>query len=548
MTFTLLLLADPLATEGLTRWLEAELPDGRVRSGSDAAAGLPDLVLWQPLASTEAVTVLLECQSLRDRWHPAPILIVLNPGHRLNRRQLLALPAMGVLEAPTPQRLLAAISTLRSGGRVLELVDGPATAEPIPGGADVGLGLGLGLGQWLLLSGLQQIEAERLLCLQLLTPPPGALTRLVLQGRLRELAAARQLLLWLWGPVSLAWGERDAAAAPPAHGDAAPSPGGGTSLTLPQRNAGAIWSAIERRLQSALELGVANGSGQLLAIEGLSPQRRTDLLLALLQQLTLLRQRLIQEPALQASLHERWRQLQPELRRQALRAMASPYVQLPLAGSLQPVADTLLRSSDFEAPVADLPDPAPLLAALVQGHPVLVNGELVPGDEPRAVLHLEQLVSNWLLRSAEQIAAEVLNSCSEWPELRRYLLRPELLATRNLDRLRNQLNAQNRWWFWFEHPVELYESRRTLLCLSGGQVQPVTITEPRDAELRQLGWLPQLVTLALETRDAVGPQLRRLLRGFGDLAVVVLTQVIGRAIGLVGRGVVQGMGRSLSRS
>jgi hypothetical protein len=29
--------------------------------------------------------------------------------------------------------------------------------------------------------------------------------------------------------------------------------------------------------------------------------------------------------------------------------------------------------------------------------------------------------------------------------------------------------------------------------------------------------------------------------------VVVLTQVIGRAIGLVGRGVVQGIGRSLSR-
>ncbi len=539
MTFTLLLYAEPLATESLTRWLEAELPACTVRSGAASAPGLqPDLVMWQPLTSSEAVSVLMECQTLRDRWHPAPILLLLSPGHHLNRRQLLALPAMGVLEAPTPQRLLAAITTVREGGRVLELADGPVSTDSIPGG------VGLGLGQWLLLSGLQQIEAERLLCLQLLTPPPGALTRLVLEGRLRELAAARQLLLWLWGPVSLAWGERGAVAEPQLP---VPDPGAGTSLTLPQRNAEAVWSAIEARLQSAVASGVSNGSGQLLAIEGLAHQRRTDLLLALLQQLTLLRQRLIQEPELQSSLHERWRQLQPELRRQALRVMASPYVQLPLAGSLQPVADTLLRSSDLEAPVEDLPDPAPLLAALVKGHPVLVNGELVPSDEPRAVLHLEQLVANWLLRSAEQIAAELLNSCSEWPELRRYLLRPELLATRNLDRLRNQLNAQNRWWFWFQHPVELYESRRTLLCLSDGLVQPITITEPRDGELRQLGWLPQLVTLALETRDAVGPQLRRLLKGLGDLAVVVLTQVIGRAIGLVGRGVVQGMGRSLSR-
>lgn len=536
MTFTLLLYAEPLVTEGLTRWIETERPSWRVHSGfAPQASPRPELVLWQPLVSSEPLSVLIECQSLRDRWQPVPILVLLSPGHRLNRSQLLALPALGVLEAPAPERLLAAITTLAAGGRVLELKDGPAHDESQPAVA------GPGPGQGLLLHGLQQIEAERLLCLDLLSPPPGPLTRLVLQGRLRELAAARQLLLWLWGPLSLAWAEQNPVPA------SSPAAGPGTSLTLPQRSSEAVWTAIQTRLQSALDSGVANGSGQLLALDGLSPQRRTDLLMALLQQLALLRQRLIQDPLLQGDLQERWQSLQPELRRQALRAMASPYVQLPLAGSLQPVADTLLRSSDLETPVVDLPDPAPLLAALVQGHPLVVNGTLVPSDEPRAVLHLEQLVANWLLRSAEQIAAEVLSSCSEWPELRRYLLCPELLPTRNLDRLRNQLNAQNRWWFWFEHPVELYESRRTLLCLQGGEVQLVTVTEPRDAELRQLGWLPQLVTLALETRDAVGPQLRRLLKGLGDLAVVVLTQVLGRAIGLIGRGVVQGMGRSLSR-
>ena len=52
----------------------------------------------------------------------------------------------------------------------------------------------------------------------------------------------------------------------------------------------------------------------------------------------------------------------------------------------------------------------------------------------------------------------------------------------------------------------------------------------------------------LEARDALAPQLRSLLRRLGDLLVVVLTQVIGRAIGLVGKGILQGMGRSVSRS
>ncbi|GIR75032.1 MAG: hypothetical protein CM15mP77_1890 [Synechococcus sp.] len=47
--------------------------------------------------------------------------------------------------------------------------------------------------------------------------------------------------------------------------------------------------------------------------------------------------------------------------------------------------------------------------------------------------------------------------------------------------------------------------------------------------------------------DALAPQVQSLLRRLGDLAVVLLTQVLGRAIGLVGRGIAQGMGRSLGR-
>ena len=50
-----------------------------------------------------------------------------------------------------------------------------------------------------------------------------------------------------------------------------------------------------------------------------------------------------------------------------------------------------------------------------------------------------------------------------------------------------------------------------------------------------------------ETRDALAPQIQMLVRRFGDLMVVLLTQVIGRAIGLIGRGIAQGMGRSLGR-
>ena len=56
------------------------------------------------------------------------------------------------------------------------------------------------------------------------------------------------------------------------------------------------------------------------------------------------------------------------------------------------------------------------------------------------------------------------------------------------------------------------------------------------------------MTLLIEARDALAPQLQALTKRLGDLMVVILTRVIGRAIGLVGRGIAQGMGRSLGRS
>jgi hypothetical protein len=269
--------------------------------------------------------------------------------------------------------------------------------------------------------------------------------------------------------------------------------------------------------------------------------------MALLEQFSQLRSRLRVEESGAEDLGARWLRMQPELRRQALRSLAGSYVQLPFGGELRPVAETLVLGSDLELVDAELPDPRPMLATLMEARPVLVEGHLLAPDEPRALLYLELLLANWMVRTAELISAEVLAACAEWPELRRYLLRPDLLPTRSLERLRNQLNAQQRWLSWFSRPIQLYESRRPLYCLEAGTLRCVDLTEPRDEELRRMGWPQQLVTLALEARDALAPQLQSLIRRLGDLVVVVLTQVVGRAIGLVARGIMQGMGRGFGR-
>ncbi len=544
----ILLLAPGLLGESLALQLTADDPECAVCLRADQLKAHPCLVIWS-VEDVQSLSLLqAELIKLQEYWQPSPLLLLLPKSLRLSTSDLLNLDCPGLLQAPDLPTLREGISTLLNGGRIIRLFDSTA-AQPQQQAP-------MGLGQWLLSSGLQQISNDLQLIDALLTPPPeNLLLRFLLEGRQRELRSARNLLLWLWGPLQVGLAD----AQPLAHHGLTtgsdthseqPAPlGSGMAITVRERNAMAVWASIQERVQTALVTGLGNGTGRLLAIEGLHPERRRDLLLALLNQLDQVIERLrTQTSSIQPTdVEEQWLSLQPELRRQAIQAMTGNYVRLPRGEALQSVAQQLIDDSDLSQRDEELPDPRRMLDPLLRDQPVLVDGQLLPADHPRALLQLETLVSNWLVRNAELISAELLGICGEWPELRRYLLDQRLISTRELERLRNQLNNQSRWQGWVLRPVRLYESQRLLYQLRAGRIEPLLLTEPRDDELRTLGWWQQQVALLLEARDAIAPQVQALVQRIGDLMVVVLTQVIGRAIGLVGRGIAQGMGRNLGR-
>jgi len=531
----ILLFAPDLLGESLAAELSTEQLTVRVRRSADQLQGQPSLVIWSLPTETQSLILEREILQLQQRWAPAPMLLLLPADYRRDPQALLSLNCDGILQDPDLAGLREAVQTLLSGGRVLKIK--PHSAHASSNDQD------LSIAQWLLVSGLQQIGRDLQVIEALLDPPPEHLVmRLMLEGRCRELRSARNLLLWLWGPLHTGLAE----AVP--LGDQSKT----LELTLSDRQPAAVWDAIQQRLEGAVSSGLGNGTGQLLAIEGLHPERRRDLLLALLQQLHEVLLRLRDDELVctrdQKALSARWHSLQTEVKQQALRSVAGNYVRLPQGESLVAVADQLVDRTDLRQSDDELPDPQTMLASLVLDQPVLVDGQLLPSDDPRALLQLETLISNWLVRTAELIGSELLGVCGEWPELRRYLLQQNLVSTRELERLRNQLNSQSRWQDWIERPIRLYESRRLLFSLKTGRIEPLLLTEPRDQELRRLRWWQQQVALIVEARDAIAPQVQALVKRLGDLMVVVLTQVVGRAIGLIGRGIAQGMGRSLGRS
>ena len=116
------------------------------------------------------------------------------------------------------------------------------------------------------------------------------------------------------------------------------------------------------------------------------------------------------------------------------------------------------------------------------------------------------------------------------------------ITTREIERFRNALSWKYRMNQFFGEPKHIFESQIPVLVLTDMGIRNQDLYAPRDEELRRLSGIPLFVTLALEARDAIAPPLRASFTWVGRGVVYVLTQVVGRGIGLIGRGILQGVG------
>ena len=526
-------LAAVLVSQGVTEGVPVQGIDE-----AEATRRRPDLVIWLTQAFHDTGALAREALALDQRWHPAPLLLVLQGPIQPGALPLGELPIAGILQNPDAPTLLQALPVLMSGGRVFDVHTPPA----VPPGEHQGL-------NGVFSQGLAQIQTQAKRVTAQLKQRPGAMVRWVLEGRQRELAMARALVVTLHATTARTLGLKGLAPTGVSGGEElAPA---STGLTLRSRTAKGLWDTISQRLQERIARNPQPLEQQLLVLGALAPAARAALLRQLLDQMGLALQQVRREGLRGEPLLECWRDLEEEIMLHGLQGLGGAYLRIPRNGALVSVSERLL-AMELPGPealnLAPRATVEPMLAALVRAEPVLLGGRLLAPDTPAALLHLELLLSDWLLRMGSALAGLVLEESSRWPELRRFLLRPDLLPTRQLERLRNHINSRERYEQLILEPLRIYESRRELLLLQGDGVVTQMLIDPRDQELRQLEPLQRLVTLSLELRDALGPQLRVFSQRLGDLLVTVLTQIIGRGIGLIARGVLLGLGRTLQGS
>jgi hypothetical protein len=119
-----------------------------------------------------------------------------------------------------------------------------------------------------------------------------------------------------------------------------------------------------------------------------------------------------------------------------------------------------------------------------------------------------------------------------------------LLSSREIERFRNSLSWKYRVQQLIAEPQDIFESQYSLFTLVGRGIKRRKVYAPRQQELSQLSGLQLAVTVALEARDAIAPRLRSAVSLVGNSVIYVLTEVIGRGIGLVGRGIIKGIGNA----
>lgn len=530
----ILLIAPDLLGETLSLQLTAKNKSIEVFLRQKYLTRHPSLVIWSIDSLELETTTRNEIKHIKEKWNPSPVLILLPPKLSLKPTQLLNFECEGILQDPDIELLNTSIDNLINGGRVIRLNDLLENDTP----KNISL---YNLGSWLLSNSLENINRELKRLEGISKSNTNNIFLLIAtRGRKREVSLAKSLLIWFWSPIymSLLTNNENTNNNKRFYS---------TNINISEKNSKAVWNEIYRRSKLAIESGLENNTGSIFAIQSLHHNKQKLLLTIILDQLNKVFKRLQEIEVNEGNYIDNWSSLETELRKQVLRDICGTYNRITSNGELISVSDKLIAISDLTEKDEELPDPSIFLDSLILNKPILVEGNLLTSDDPRALINLETLIMNWILRTSELIGAELISACSDWPELREYLLKPKFFSTRELERLRNQLNSQRRWQYMIERPIQLYESKRQLFKLSNGKIEIFMVSEARDKDLKQLGWWQKQVTLLVEARDALAPQLQAMLKYFGDLMVIVLTNILGRAIGLVGKGIAQGMGRTISR-
>lgn len=158
---------------------------------------------------------------------------------------------------------------------------------------------------------------------------------------------------------------------------------------------------------------------------------------------------------------------------------------------------------------------------------------------------VEIVIQNLIIKIANAVVAVILNNFVRIECIEKNVYKRSLISSREMAKIRNNLSWRYRREKYIEEPKNIFESQYRLFYFNGNKIYTGYFFDPRTEELSQLKGLPWLTTIAIETRDALAPILQAVVEFAGEAIFYLLKDVIGRGIGLIGQGIIQGVGNAL---
>ena len=533
---SILIIAPSLIAESLSLKLTSLDNNLNITLDSGSKNLNPDLIIWNILNYQSEDLIRLELLKLKERWDESNILVIFS-GELLNKTKVTpSLNSEGLLLNPSVDKVLESINIISEGGRVFDLENNPSVV--------VKKEKELTFNQKLLSSGLKQIDNEiNYIFKYVNSDSTPEFYKFILKGRLRELITAKSFLIFLWGNSLDLYSE-----AIYTENKINIENKNTNTIFIKDKNTLEIWDLILERLSkryASTNFDVEFNNSSII-LSGIKKEFISRLICTMLDELDNLIKN-IKENYKEKDYKEDFNSLIEELKLNTISNITESYFRVKKNGESISINEYIYKEVTCNEKDRESHESIMFIDPIIKNEPIDFDGKLLPLYETESFVVLENIISNWIIRNCNLLASEVFNICSSWPELRTILINPQLQSTRSFERFRNNINNYNRWHENIYMPIYLYESKREYIDIIDSKFTRYYKNENREKELENLEWFQKQVTLLVEIRDAIAPQLEIAVKYIGNLFVNFLTKVVGKAIGLVGKGILQGLGRSSTK-
>lgn len=536
--------SDPVIQSGLVTCLN-RFPDLQVSAEADDAGAWQ--ILTEPVGEPIAIDLILLglrsdryledgsnlvlCRAVKARYPNLPIVLLAAP----RSRDLTIAFQLGIegccLRGGSILDLVASIRQVAAG----QTSWAPEILQQVIIGTEVRPNNWFnGVGNRLRLSSLQQIETTLTELNANLDGELSVVDRLLLTGRKRELNTARWLVKRLFPTSSVI---STPLLAPVVPSQLTPSSPIDSNLN-PQTQT--LFDRIAAKLQSGLE----NLTTTPLEIDILRQEKKRELFYLILRQF----EGLLDELRFSQVTIEQLAAKEPTILQDLWASVTTDffgrYYTLSIEDRQIEIIPILLQDVAIVQTeiLTKIPQSIELLNYLLFKTPLTIDHTMCAVGTTAAQERACNLLENLTIQIANAVMQPLLNRFGNLESMKSGFYDRRLLSSRDIERFRNDLSWRYRIDRYIGEPQAIFESQYRLFIFTAYGIKRVAIYAPRPQELDRLIGIPLVVTLALETRDALLPRVKSATTFIGSSIIYLLTEIIGRGIGLIGRGIVKGIG------